>query len=272
MMRTVAVRGASLEVAEWGAGEPVVFVQTTLTADELRPVATDAALEGHRRILYHRRGYAGSSPATPDPASIARDAADCGALLEALDVGRAHVVGLSFSGAIAMQLAADRPELVHSLTLIEPPPTHIPSVDEFRAVNDELLALRRAQGIEAAFEEFMQILVGPDWEEASEERLPGSVEQMREDAGTFFDVDLAGLFGWEFGEEDADRIACPVLYVGGTDSGAWWVEVRELMLEWFPHADDAVIDGADHWLALTHAPQIAAVLADFLRRHPMDQD
>lgn len=50
--RSVAVPGARLEVFDWGSGEPVLFVQTALTADELRPLATDPALDGYRKILY----------------------------------------------------------------------------------------------------------------------------------------------------------------------------------------------------------------------------
>ena len=48
---------------------------------------------------------------------------------------------------------------------------------------------------------------------------------------------------------------------------AWFAEVRELILTWLPHAEDVLLAGADHSLALTHAPQIADALADFLGRH-----
>ncbi len=82
-MHAVPVPGAELEVAQWGAGEPVVFIQTALTADELLPVATDPALASYRKVLYHRRGYEGSS-AVAGPGSVRRDAEDCAALLDAL--------------------------------------------------------------------------------------------------------------------------------------------------------------------------------------------
>ena len=41
------------------------------------------------------------------------------------------------------------------------------------------------------------------------------------------------------------------------------------MLAWLPQAEDVVLDGADHSLALTHAPALAAALTSFLHRHPM---
>jgi pimeloyl-ACP methyl ester carboxylesterase len=264
---SIAVPGARLEVFDWGSGEPVVFIQTALTADELRPLATDPALDGYRRILYHRRGYAQSSP-VEGPGSMARDADDCAALLAELEIDRAHVVGLSFSGAIGLQLACEFPSLATSLTLIEPPPVHTPRSAEFRAANDRLVASREEHGPQAALEEFLTMVIGPDWQQVAEEQLPGSSAQMRQDTRTFFDVDLPALLDWQFTSADAGRIECPVLYVGGTDSGAWFIEVRELMLAWLSHAEDLVIDGADHSLALTHAPQIADALVTFLRRHP----
>lgn len=253
---------------DWGSGESVVFIQTALTADELRPLATAPALAAYRKIVYHRRGYAGSSP-VDGRGSIAREAADCAVLLPELGVDRAHVVGLSFSAAIGLQLAVDAPERIHSLTLIEPPPVHTPSSTAFRVANDRLIATRRQQGPDAALDEFLTIVIGPDWQQIAEETLPGSSVQMRQDTATFFDTDLPALLSWRFGPQDASRIRCPVLYVGGADSGAWFAEVHELMLAWLPHTEDVVIDGADHSLALTHARRIADALSTFLQRHLM---
>ena len=62
----------------------------------------------------------------------------------------------------------------------------------------------------------------------------------------------------------------PVLHVGGTESGSWFAEVRELVLEWLPEAEDVVIAGAGHSLALTHTAEVADAVSDFLARHPID--
>lgn len=267
MTRLVPIDGIHLEVSDWGSGDPVVFVQTALTADELLPLATEPALEdGYRKILYHRRGYAGSSPVA-GPGSIVRDAVDCRALLTALGIERAHIVGTSFSGAIALQMAADAPRSVHSLVLVEPPPVHTPSADEFRAATEDQLETRRGKGLADALDEFLTMLVGPDWRDAVERDIPGAVEQIEHDTGTFFDVDLPALLDWQFAADDARRIECPALYVGGSDSGQFFAEVRELMLSWLPHAEDIVIAGADHSLPVTHAPQLADTILAFLRRH-----
>ena len=121
-MRRVALSDATLEVEVRGSGEPVVLIQTALTADEFLPLAGQPELQdNYRVILYHRRGYAGSSPVR-GPGSIERDANDCQQLLAALNIERAHVVGVSYSAAVALQLAATASGCVHSLCLIEPAP------------------------------------------------------------------------------------------------------------------------------------------------------
>ncbi|WP_052668852.1 alpha/beta fold hydrolase [Nitriliruptor alkaliphilus] len=265
-IRQHELRDLVLEAHDLGTGEPVVFIQTALIADELLPLAKELPLaDGFRRIVYHRRGYAGSSPVA-GPGSIARDAADCEALLTALRIERAHVVGLSYSGAVALQLAADAPDRVHSLVLIEPPPVHIPSAGEFRQANEELLTTRRSRGATAALDELLGAVIGPDWRQEIEHDVPGASEQMQRDLLTFFDTDLPGLLTWQFDHRDAQRITCPVLHVGGSDTHRWFLEVRDLIHDWFPHAEDAQIEGARHSLAATHTRRVAETIAEFLHR------
>ncbi|MFW6034457.1 MAG: alpha/beta fold hydrolase [bacterium] len=266
-MQVVTVDGTELEVSDQGSGEPVMLVQTALTADEFAPVAAEAALrDGFRTILYHRRGY-GRSTGASGPGSIARDAADCAALLGALEIEQAHVAGVSYSAAVAMQLASEAPRLVRTLTLMEPPPVHTPSAGEFRAVNDRLQRTRREEGVGAALDAFLTMLVGPGWRDEVDGLVPGAAAQMDRDAATFFDTDLPALLGWRFGVDDARRIECPVLHIAGAESGPWFAEVRELVLDWFPQAEDVVIPGAGHSMAMTHPAAVAGTMARFLRRH-----
>ena len=122
-------------------------------------------------------------------------------------------------------------------------------------------------GVGAALDQFLTLLSGPQWRAELEHSLPGSVAQMDTDAATFFDTDIPALLEWQFTAADAGHITAPVLYVGGTDSGPMFAEVRKLMLQWLPQAEQVVIIGADHSLAISHPAEIAAALATFLQRH-----
>lgn len=257
-----------LEVEVMGDGEPVVLIQTALTADELLPLAQRLARSGEYRVIhYHRRGYAGSGPLLRST-SVAAEAADCRALIEALDAVPAHVVGVSYSATIALTLASSGPETVRTLTVVEPPPVGVTSAPEFLAANARLLDTFRARGPLVALDEFLTMLVGPDWRHESERQLPGSVAAMERDAVTFFDSDIPALLSWSFGAADAATVRCPVLYVGGSDSGPWFAAVRARILHLLPHAEDSTVKGAGHLLASTHVDDVARLLIDFLRRHP----
>ena len=138
----MAADGGEPEPPVLGSGEPVALVPTAQNADGLLPLAEH--LRGDfTAVHFSRRGYAGSSPATP-PGDVAREAADCARLLVALGLEWANAVGVFFSAAVALQLAADRPDLVHTLTLVEPPPVHGAGDTAFRLACADLPHDRRA--------------------------------------------------------------------------------------------------------------------------------
>jgi pimeloyl-ACP methyl ester carboxylesterase len=266
-MERVAANGAELEVAVAGSGEPVVLVPTAIIADELLPLAGELALRDRYRVIrYHRRGYGGSSP-VQGPGSIERDAADCRALLVALGVDQAHIVGLSYSGAVALQMALDAPAMIRSLTLLEPPPVFVPSTEQFFAAAAPTVAAYDAGDPAHAIDVLMRIVSGPDWRAMVDRRVPGASDQMERDAATFFETDWPALRAWRFRAEDARGITQPVLHIGGSESGRFFAEVRQRILEWLPQTEDVVLPGADHSLALTHAAQVATALDAFLQRH-----
>lgn len=71
----------------------------------------------HHTITVDNRGMGRSIPAAA-PISVSQMAEDARAILDAEDVTRAHVVGHSLGGPIAMQLALDAPDRVVSLALL----------------------------------------------------------------------------------------------------------------------------------------------------------
>ncbi|GAA3551279.1 alpha/beta hydrolase [Nocardioides daeguensis] len=254
---------SGLEVRDLGDGPPVLMIQTGLTADELLPLALEPDLAGHRRLVLHRRGYAGSAPPHAVP-SIATDAADCVGLLDELGIGRTHVLGYSYSAAVALELAVTCPDRVAGLVLVEPPPSVAEHRAAFLAVVADLRDLRRDRGVAAALDAFLAMQAPPQWWAALEAVVPDARARAGRDAATFLDADLPALLAWTFTGADAARIRCPVLHVGGDASGAWWAAVRRQVLAWFPAAGDVVIPGADHGLAVTHTAAVAAAVRRFL--------
>lgn len=248
-----------------------MLIHGALIADAFRPLLAESSLAGRFRLIaYRRRGYGGSSRAS-GPVSVARQAADCRALLRHLGVARAHVVGHSFGGAIALQLALDAPEVVHSLALLEPALAVGASAASYREALARAEQRYREAGAAVVVDEFLQAR-WPGYRTALEQLLPGAFAQAVADAGTAFEVELPALRDWSFGEAEARRLTQPVLSVLGAESEALWArfgETHRLLLAWLPHADGFVLPGATHFLQLQNPRGMAEALAAFYARHPI---
>ena len=270
-MERVRADGAELEYEVSGTGEPVVFIHGAFIADTFRPLLAEPNLAGrYRLILYHRRGYAGSSPAA-EPVSIAGEAADTRALLRHLGVERAHVVGHSYGGAVALQLALDTPDVVHSLALLVPALMVGASAQGYRESLARGAERYREAGAAVVVDEFLQAR-WPGYRDPLPRMLPGAFAQAVADAATTFEGEVPALLDWRFGEAEARRVGQPVLSVLGGDSNALWSrfgETHRLLLAWLPHAEGFVLPGATHFLQLEDPRGMAEALAAFWARHQL---
>jgi pimeloyl-ACP methyl ester carboxylesterase len=271
-MNRARIDGRELAYEVRGAEEPVVLVHGAHIADAFAPLLAEPALtERYRLILYHRRGFAGSTHAET-PLSIAQQAADCHALMQQLGVPRAHVVGHSYGGVIALQLALDAPDAVHSLALLEPALFMVPSAPQFMEAMGPVLQMYEAGNKTGAVDRFLQTVVGPEYRSILDRVLPGAFAQAVADADTFFRIELPALEQWSFTQAEAGRITQPVLAVLGADSHTlWpgWGEGHQLVQTWWPQAEAFVLAGATHGLQLIDPQGMAAGLAGFFTRHPL---
>lgn len=100
------------------ADAPVVVLSNSLGATWEMWDANLAAWEEHFRIVrFDTRGH-GRSPAPTGPYTIDDLADDVIALLDTLDVDRAHFVGLSLGGMTGLRLAARNPDRLARLVVL----------------------------------------------------------------------------------------------------------------------------------------------------------
>jgi pimeloyl-ACP methyl ester carboxylesterase len=268
-LERVRTDGAELKYEVSGRGEPAVFIHGAFIADTFRPLLAEPSLASrYRLILYHRRGYADSSRVS-EPVSVARQAADCRALLRHLGVERAHVVGHSYGGDVALQLALDSPGVVHSLALLEPGLMVGTSAQGDRESLARGAERYREAGAAVVVDEFLQAR-WPGYRATLDRVLPGTFAQAVTDAGTWFEHELPGQLDWRFGEAEARRISQPSLSVLGGESDALWSrfgETHRLLLAWLPRAERFVLPGTTHLMLIQDPRGMAEALAAFWARH-----
>jgi 3-oxoadipate enol-lactonase len=100
-------------------GEPVLMINGLGSPRDAWVMQVPVLSERYRVITYDNRDV-GQTGAGSDPKPYRMDqfARDAVGLVEALELGPVHVIGASMGGAIALELALARPELVQSLQIV----------------------------------------------------------------------------------------------------------------------------------------------------------
>lgn len=108
--------GVRLNYEVSGEGEPLLLVMGTSGSIPLWGELLPRLAERYRVIAFDNRGLGGSERGD-GPITVASMAEDASALLEALDVPRAHAMGWSLGSAVVQELALAHPDQVASAVL-----------------------------------------------------------------------------------------------------------------------------------------------------------
>jgi len=283
-MPTADVGAVRMFYLEKGTGQPIVFVHGIPTDHRAWSGQLEAFSPEYRVVTYSRR-YAAPNTRTGDllDSTVENNVKDLVGLLARLKIPSAHVVGHSYGGFIAAYLAAFHPELVRSLVLVEPAVSTLLVKDPNSAASLLGLLLRSPsvalsgnrflkKGVEAALKAFdagnaaeaaRLNLDGVEDREGVLRGFPQVVRaMMKENARTIREVRAPVP---RFTREDAGRIRCPTLVLGGGSSPVWLRRIADLMAASVPRSKRLSLSGAAHFPHLENAPAFNAALARFLR-------
>jgi pimeloyl-ACP methyl ester carboxylesterase len=264
-MKRAQVDDVELAYETAGDGVPMLMIHGANLADGLRRLSREPALTTTvQTVRYRRRGMSNGAGAA-GPISVERQARDALGVLDALGVERAHVLGYSYGGTVALEVAAQAPERLLSLSLLEPIVVAVPSAADFMAGMAPVGEMYAAGDAYGAVTSTFAALGGASWRELVEAAAgPGSVEQAVADAAVFFEAEGPSLEAWALDEERASAVSCPVLSVRGVDSGRFFEEGRAQLHAWFPQCVDADIPGVTHFLHMQQAELVAQAVARFV--------
>ncbi|MDQ9090777.1 alpha/beta fold hydrolase [Pseudoalteromonas haloplanktis] len=182
-------------------------------------------------------------------------AADVLNLMAHLSINKAHLVGHSMGGKVAMQIAHLNPEVVNKLVVLD-----IAPVAYKNRHNDIIAALKRVQQHGVNDRKQADTLMEPLIPELG----------VRQFLLKSYAKDQHGQLQWRFNlaalsEKYSNILAnikandsclCDTLFIKGNDSDYILPEYRDAIMAQFKNAQAKVIHGAGHWL---HAQKPAAV-------------
>jgi 3-oxoadipate enol-lactonase len=155
---TARINGIDLWYDVQGAGPTLVLSHGFAGPTAQWPPVINEFRERFRLVLYDVRGHGLTNVPPAATFSLPQFAADLAALLDELDIERAHIGGVSMGGMISAQFACDFPERVRSLLLCDttagnggdPDTAHIE--EELRATCDRWSIIVRKLGMKQLVE------------------------------------------------------------------------------------------------------------------------
>lgn len=265
------VNGVRLFYEETGNGEPLVMAHGSWGDHHNWDLVVPALAERYRVITYDRRGHSQSErPETQG--SFDEDADDLAALIEALGIAPALVVGNSGGSIIALKVAVRWPEVLRALVVHEPPligllagkPEFEAQLATAQGPIDQVAELLSRQEWEAAAQLFANtIAIGPGaWETVMSPDLratfvrnaPTFWDELHDSAGLWLDLDQLARF---------DR---PILLTTGTASAPFFGPAAEIVAAAVPAVTHEVLEGANHVPHIVEPARFVATVTGFLGR------
>jgi esterase len=239
-MPEVHVNGVRLYYEEHGQGPAILCVHGTGGSALMWGAAVPELARLGRVVVYDRRGCTRSQRPDPyDKTSVAEHADDAAALLEALGAVPAAVIGRSYGGEIATDLALRYPERVRALVLLEGAALGLSAA---AAAWEESLRQRvvvaAADNPATVGERFIRAVLG----DAAWDGFPAPVRQMFADNGPAIVAEVTG------GSLPVDQAALatidqPTLLVAAAHSPEAFRQVTDVMATAMPTSRTFIVEG-----------------------------
>jgi len=261
-MAKLHVNGVDMAYDATGHGTPLVLLHAGIADRTMWDDVTPMLAERHRVIACDLRGF-GETPLPDGPFVYAADVA---ALLEGLGIERAHLVGVSMGGHVALDLALARPELVDRLVLVG---AGIDGWEHDAALTvawaEEEAAFERGDLDEVAWINVRTWLDGPD-RDASDvpPALRRRVYEMQRAALDHENPAASGAWLTPSRRERLDDVAAPTLVLVGALDQRDFRRIARFLANGIPGARFEELPAVAHLPPLEHPEAFARTVLGFL--------
>ena len=256
------VNGIRLYYEENGTGTPILCIHGAGSSALVWADAVEKLARVGRVIAYDRRGCSRSERPEPyERTSVAEHADDAAALLDAMAAAPALVIGRSYGGTVATDLALRYPDRVRALVLLEPDASRelAPAAAEWvDSVVDRLRQVAARDGVDAVAEALIGEVAGKDaWRS-----FPNAVRRTLAGNGPALLAELAGEWWLEADAAALATIEQPALLVMAADSPPEFHQAPEALAEALPNARLSRVGGGH--LIDPASPEVIAFIEEVL--------
>lgn len=257
--------GTRLYYEESGEGEPLLLVngqgQDHTAWNGIRDDFTDQ----YRVIVYDHRGTGQSDKPSEPPYSTRGFAQDAVALLDHLDIARAHVYGYSMGGRVSQWLAIDHGERIGALVLGATGPGDAHGVPRSAEVN--AIWNNPPTDPQEALETFVTLFFSPAWIAAHLDiikamlqapPIPEYARKLQSQASERHDT-------WDL----LPTISLPTLVIHGSEDQLNPAANGYLLAERIPGAELSLVEGGRHGYLIEFREEASRIVKAFLARHPL---
>lgn len=262
--QSLRVRLPALQVhtLDWpGASAPILLLHPNRTNARVWDFVVEHSGLGNRFVAPDARGH-GLSDYPAAGYGYADYLDDLRALLDALGIERAHVVGAATGGNLALLLASESPERVASLVVVDPGVSLDPELS--RQVREQMVREYRFASLAEARDRmpFSRL-----WSDAMKDHYSRHSFRATGDGGVEWRYFPPGVVETEHLLETPiwDRLAvrCPTLAIRGAGSAVFPQANMERLCALIPGARGGVID-ADHRVSQDNPRALAALIDNFI--------
>lgn len=262
-MSKVRVNNAELYYQSVGdCAETILFSHGYLMDNTMFKAQIDAMKPQFRCIAYDHRGH-GQSEVTKDGYELDNLVTDAISLIESLEVGPVHFVGVSAGGFVGMRVALRRPDLLKSLILIDT--TAEAESEQALKQNNLLLWMVKNVGWWAVIGQVMPILFHKSFLESEARKT--EVEKWKR---IMTGQDKKGIVPFGKGTFMRDNVldqlaglSLPVAVIVGKEDVTTPPEYSQRMADVIPDAKMYTIPDAGHFAAIEKPALVNEAMQDF---------